>query len=64
MATVSFVDSTYTPIPFTDRGKLVFSASVPTTGFLSVTVPLAHLSEVRMLVGQGDVVDVVNDRLS
>ena len=53
VATVSFVDSTYTRIPFTDRGNLVFSASVPTTGFLSVAVPIAHLSEVLMGVVSG-----------
>ena len=64
VATFFFVDSTNTRIPFT-HGKLVFSASVPATGFLSVTMPIAHLSEVLMSVsGRGDVVDVVNDHLS
>jgi hypothetical protein len=65
---VSFDDSTNTSIPFYDQGKLVYQASVPTTGFISLNVPLAHLSELKMLfsvdVAGGGVVDVVNDRLS
>ena len=63
-------DSTNTEIPFTYRGKLVFSAVIPTAGLISLTVNLAHESEVRLEFGGGvprlgeGVVDVVNDRLS
>lgn len=48
--TVAFEDSTNTRIPFTDRGKLVFRASVRATGLLSVNVPIVHESK-QQIVG-------------
>ena len=41
-------------------------ATVPRTGFISLSVSLAHLSEVRMSfsVQSYNLVDVVNDHLS
>lgn len=66
--TVSFEDSTNTRIPFVTGGKLVFQATVPTTGFISVSVNVAHESVIQVsfsVAGSGgSVVDVVNDRLS
>ncbi len=53
LVTVSFDDSTNTSIPFFDGGKLVFAASVPATGFISLSVPLAHIPEVKMLFSLG-----------
>jgi hypothetical protein len=63
---VSFRDSTNTAIPFFDHGKLVFQATVPMAGLVSVSVPVAHESAVRIVfsTNYGSVVDVVNDRLS
>jgi hypothetical protein len=65
---ISFDDSTNTSIPFFDGGKLVYQARVLTRSFISLNVPLAHLSKLKMLfivgVAGGGVVDVVNDRLS
>jgi hypothetical protein len=65
---ISLDDSTNTSIPFFDGGKLVYQARVLTRSFISLNVPLAHLSKLKMLfivgVAGGGVVDVVNDRLS
>jgi hypothetical protein len=71
VASISFDDPTSTRIPFFDKGKLVFQANVPTTGLLSVNVPVAHESELQIRFrltapheGDTGVVDVVNDHLS
>lgn len=68
--TVSFDDSTNTAIPFTYQGKLVFRAIIPTTGLVSLSVNVAHESEVDLWLAGGvprlsnGAVDVVNDRLT
>jgi hypothetical protein len=66
VVTVSFYGSLNTQIPFYDQGKLVLRATVPTNGFISLNLPLTHLSEVHMsFSAQGyNVIDVVNDQLS
>ena len=66
VVTISFYGSHTTLIPFYDRGKLVLSATIPMTGFISLSLPLAHLSDFRMsFSAEGyNVIDVVNDHLS
>jgi hypothetical protein len=63
---VAFYGSLNTQIPFYDQGKLVLRATVPSKGFISLSLPLTHLSQVRMsFSSQGyNVIDVVNDHLS
>ncbi len=55
VVTVSFYGSLNRLIPFYDRGKLVLSATIPTKGFISLNLPLTHLSEVpdELLRAQG-----------
>jgi hypothetical protein len=64
--TLFFRGSLNTLIPFYDQGKLVLLATIPTTGFLSVSLPLTHLLKVQMSfsVSTYGVIDIVNDRLS
>jgi len=65
--TLSFRDSTNTPIPFTYHGKLIFTVDIPLGALIGVSVNVAHESEVRIVLSggsNGGVVDVVSDRLS
>lgn len=65
--TLSFRDSTNTPIPFTYHGKLGFAVGIPLGALIPVTVNVAHESDVTIVLSggtNGGVVDVVSDRLS
>jgi hypothetical protein len=66
VVTIAFYGSLNTQIPFYDQGKLVLRATVPAKRFMSLSLPITHLSEVQMsFSAEGyNVVDIVNDHLS